>query len=181
MDTRPTAPPPRLMHKRPMRRVHQPDNAMVDIAGQVSHQMRAAISLGKFRHLRHRRQRISHPPRPRLRNINPRITIPLLARKRTGKNLRRVQRVVARSAKESPRTARCTAQSASRDTCTAPSRHRTSPPTAESRDAGTDRAWQTACHRSCGPAATEFPVASPSLSRLCATRRPAKPDTTRRR
>jgi hypothetical protein len=96
MNTRPAPPPPRLMHKRPMCRVHQPDNPMVHIAGQLRHQMRRPKPSRKLRHLRHSGQLTHNPPRSRLGQINPRIPIPLLTRKRPGKNLRRVQRLMAR-------------------------------------------------------------------------------------
>jgi hypothetical protein len=96
MNTRPAPPPPRLVHKRPMRRIHQPDDPMIDIARQLRHQMRTPKLRRKLRHLRHRRQRLTHPPRTRRRYIYPRKPIPLLTRKRARKNLRRVQRLVAR-------------------------------------------------------------------------------------
>ncbi len=87
-------PPPSLMHKRPMRRVHQSDNAVVHIAGQVSGQMRAAILRAELRSFRNRR--LFSCPRPsgsRLRNIHPRISIALFARKSRRINLCRVQRI----------------------------------------------------------------------------------------
>jgi hypothetical protein len=96
MNTRPAPPPPRLVHKRPMRRIHQPDNPVIHIAGQLRRQMRRAKPRRKLRHLRHCRQLTHHPPRPRLRKIDPRIPIPLLARKRPRKNLRRIQGLMAR-------------------------------------------------------------------------------------
>jgi hypothetical protein len=102
MNTRPAPPPPRLMHKRPMRRVHQPDNPMVHIARQLRRQMRRPKPSRKLRHLRHSRQLTHNPPRPRLRQIHPRIPIPLLARKRPRKNLRRVQRLMARQRRNLP-------------------------------------------------------------------------------
>ncbi|MCU1252896.1 MAG: hypothetical protein JWQ49_5925 [Edaphobacter sp.] len=108
MNTRPAPPPPRLMHKRPMRRIHQPDNPVVHIARQLRHQMRRPKPRRKLRHLRHRRQLAPHPPRPRLRQIHPRIPIALLTRKRPCKNLRRVQRLMTRQRRNllAPPTAR---------------------------------------------------------------------------
>jgi len=96
MNTRRRTPPPSLMHKRPMRRIHQPDNPVVDIARQLRYQMCAPKLRRKLRHLRHWRQRLTRPPRPRGRHIHPCKSIPLLTRKRTGINLRRVQRLMAR-------------------------------------------------------------------------------------
>jgi len=104
MNTRSAPPPPRLMHKRPMRRIHQPDNPVIHIARQIRLQMRTPKLCRKLWHLRHWRQRITHPsgsrsrqpPGTRLRNVDPRKPIPLLTRKRTRINLRRVQRLMAR-------------------------------------------------------------------------------------
>ncbi len=96
VNTRPAPPPPRLMHKRPMRRVHQPDDPVVHIARQLRHQMRRPKPSRKLRHLRHSGQLTHYPPRARLRHINPRIPIPLLTRKRPRKNLRRIKRLMAR-------------------------------------------------------------------------------------
>ena len=103
MNTRPAPPPPRLVHKRPMRRIHQSNNPVVHIARQLRCQMRRPKPPRKLRHLRHRRQlssacgrRIRGSPRSRLRHINPRIPISFLTRKRPCKNLRRVQRLKAR-------------------------------------------------------------------------------------
>ena len=96
MDARLTPPPPSLMHKRPMRRIHQPDNPMINIAWQLRRQMRRPKPPRKLRYLRHLRQLPYRPASPRLRQIYPRIPIPLLTRKRPRKNLRRVQRLKAR-------------------------------------------------------------------------------------
>jgi len=96
MNARPAPPPPRLMHKRPMRRIHQPDNPVVDIARQIRRKMRRPKPPRKLRHLRHRRQLPKRPPRSRLRQINPRIPIPLFARISPRVNLSRLQGLVAR-------------------------------------------------------------------------------------
>jgi hypothetical protein len=95
MNTSRRPPPPGLVHKRPMRRIHQPDNSVVDIARQLRRQMRRPKPPRKLRHLRHRRQLSHYPPSPRLRQINPRIPIPLLTRIRPGINLSRLQCLVA--------------------------------------------------------------------------------------
>ena len=96
MNTRRRPPPPRLVHKWPMRWIHQPDNSVIYIARQLRHQMRTPKLSRELRHLRHWRQRLTHPPRPRSRNIHPSKPIPLFTRKRTRKNLRRVQRLMTR-------------------------------------------------------------------------------------
>lgn len=97
MNTSRRTPPPGLVHKRPMRRIHQPDNPVIHIARQLRHQMRTPKPHRKLRHLRHRRQSLSHlhSPRPHLRQINPRKPIALLARKRPRIDLRRIQRLMA--------------------------------------------------------------------------------------
>jgi hypothetical protein len=94
MDARLRPPPPSLMHKRPMRRVHQPDNPVVHIARQLRHQVRALVLRGKLRQLGNLRQPLAaHPPRTRLRHIHPAVPIPLHARKRRRIDLRRIQRI----------------------------------------------------------------------------------------
>jgi len=94
VNTSPASPPPRLMHKRPMRRIHQPDDAVIDIARQISHKMRTPKPRRELRQLRHRRQLTPNPAGTHGRHINPRIAIPLFTRKRAGKNLRRIKRLV---------------------------------------------------------------------------------------
>ena len=177
MNTRPAPPPPRLVHKRPMRRIHQPDNPMIHIAWQLRHQVRAPKLRRKLRHLRHRRQRLPHAPCPRRRHIHPRKTVPLLARKRTRIRSSSGPASHGSSAKESPCTAPRKAQTAIRDTCKSPSRHRTTQPTAESPDADTGPASQTACLPSSFPAAAEPQAASPSPSCPPAAPPRATPDT----
>src|SRR5579871_303516 len=93
VNARPTTPPPRLMYKRPMRRIHQPNDPVVDVARQVSHKVRAAKPLRKLRQLRHRRQRIANAASSRLRQINPRVAVTLLARVSAGINLGRIERL----------------------------------------------------------------------------------------
>ena len=96
MDRSLRPPPPRLVHKRPMRRVHQPDNPVIHIARQLRRQMRRPKPSRKLRHLRHSGQLPHNPPRPPLRQIDPCIPIPLLTRKRPRENPRRVQHLMAR-------------------------------------------------------------------------------------
>ena len=86
-----------------------------------------------------------------------------------------------RSTKESVCTVRCTGRTPSRDTCKSPSRRRTTPPTAESRDADTNHASQTRARRSAAPAAEDVPAAAQSSSYRAAVPRHESPDTNRRR
>ena len=51
VDAVPLPPPPRLVHKRPMRRVHQTDDAVVHAAGQVGLKMRDAVAPAELRQL----------------------------------------------------------------------------------------------------------------------------------
>src|SRR5213076_2964707 len=55
-------------------------------------------------------------------------------------------------------------QTATRGTCTSPSRHRTTPPTTQSPDADKDPASQTASRHSSSPPAAAPPAAAPSPS-----------------
>src|SRR3984885_8836310 len=96
MNTSRRPPPPRLMHKRAMRRIHQPNNPVVHIARQLRLKMRRPKPPRKLRHLRHRRQPPPHPPSPRLGQIGPRLPTPLLARISPRINLPRLQRLMAR-------------------------------------------------------------------------------------
>ena len=110
-----------------MRRIHQPDNPVVHIARQLRRQMRRPKPRPKTsappappatpHH---------HPPHSRLRHINPRIPIPLLARITPSHKSSSAPASHGSSAKESPRTAPNKAQTATRDTCTvtvSPSNH----------------------------------------------------------
>ena len=93
MDAAAAAPPPRLMHERPMRRIHQPDDAMIDVAGQVRRDVCRAVARRELRDLRHWRKLSTAAARARLRKINPGVAVALLAWIRRGINLCRVQRV----------------------------------------------------------------------------------------
>jgi len=81
------------------------------------------------------------------------------------------------SAKESPCTVRCKAQTSTRDTCTSPSPHRTTQPKAGSLDADKDLASQTASYPSSSPTTAEPPAAAPSPSCPLATPQHAAPGT----
>ncbi len=83
VDARLFPPPPRLMHKRPMSRIHQTDDPVIHIAGQIGGEMLAPIALAELRQFRHRRQRRIlrlHTPAARLRHVDPRVAVTLLAR-----------------------------------------------------------------------------------------------------
>ena len=56
VDAVPGPPPPCLVHERPVRRIHQADDAVVHIAGQIGSQMRAAIPLAELGQFRYRWQ-----------------------------------------------------------------------------------------------------------------------------
>ena len=73
------------MHKRPVCRVHQPDDAVVDVAGQFRRQMRAAVPVAEGWELRRGWQRIpglhAYPSATRLGHVDPGVSISLLAGK----------------------------------------------------------------------------------------------------
>src|SRR3984885_8385180 len=79
------APPPRLMHKRPVCRGHQPDNAVVHVAGQLRRQMRSAVPVAEGWQLGRRWQRLpglqADPSAARPGHVDPGVSIPLLAGK----------------------------------------------------------------------------------------------------
>ena len=50
------APPPRLMHERPVRRIHQPDDAVIDVARQIGGEMGRVKALAELGHLGNRRE-----------------------------------------------------------------------------------------------------------------------------
>ena len=120
VDAVPGPPPPCLMHKRPVRRVHQPDDAVVDIAGQFRRQMRAAVPVAEGWQLRHGWQRIpglhADPPATRLGAGRPRHI-----RLSPGREMRSRRcagdRSPGWSTKGSPCTGRTPARRPSRDTC----------------------------------------------------------------
>src|SRR6185312_11325126 len=95
VNTSPAAPPPRLMHKRPVRGIHQPNDAVVDVARQIGGEMRSAKSGRELWHLRNSRQFSVDTARTRLRDKDPGIPVALLAGIRPGEDLRRIQRILA--------------------------------------------------------------------------------------
>ena len=86
MNAVPAPPEPRLMHKRPMRRIHKPDNSVIDVRRQLTGQMRDLVSLAKHRQrrrgrnrlLRLRTRRIVAPNAPARRHVHPNVAVALL-------------------------------------------------------------------------------------------------------
>jgi len=98
VNAMPAPPVPRLVHKRPMRRIHQPNNPLVHMRRQIAIQMRYPIFFAERRQFWRRRRPQpdrsrggacpslfssvftprSRNPRPRIHK-NPKISIPLLA------------------------------------------------------------------------------------------------------
>jgi hypothetical protein len=75
------APPePRLMHKRPVRRVHQSDYPVIDVRRQFALQSGYLELRAKFFQLRSTRQ-ILRQPRPRRAHEHPNVPVPLFAGK----------------------------------------------------------------------------------------------------
>src|SRR5712664_3683758 len=71
-------PEPRLMHERPMRRVHQPNDPVIDVRRQVASKMRDLVFVAENGKPRRRRNRLRQL-RPRRIHINPNVPVPLLA------------------------------------------------------------------------------------------------------
>src|SRR5664280_1089660 len=90
VDTLLRTPPPGLMNERTVRRIHEPDDAVVYVTRQVSPQVRAAITLAELRDLWNRRQfrRIiqAQLASARLGNVHPHMAVALLAGKRSSVN-----------------------------------------------------------------------------------------------
>src|ERR1017187_10055057 len=100
VDTLLRTPPPGLMNEGTMRRIHEPDDAVVHVTRQISPKMRAAITLAELGNLWNRRQfrGIIHAQlaSARLRNVHPHMAVALLARKRRSVNTCGVEGVLAR-------------------------------------------------------------------------------------
>ena len=75
----PAPPVPRLMHKRPVRRIHQSDYPVIHVAGQVAGQMRNFIFVAENRQPRRLRNGVRQA-RAGSVHINPNIAVPLCAR-----------------------------------------------------------------------------------------------------
>src|ERR1700723_2777197 len=91
VDRMPRAPPPRLMHKWPVRRIHQSDNSVIDRARQIGGKVRQLVSFAEFRNLRrkYRCRRSFSEPSSRgsgIRNKYPDKIVMLFARITAGIN-----------------------------------------------------------------------------------------------
>src|SRR5260370_35710584 len=76
----PALPPePRLVHKRPVRRVHQSDNPMIDVRRQLARKARDFVFVAETGKRRPRRNRLWRP-RPRRIQITPTATVRSIAR-----------------------------------------------------------------------------------------------------
>src|SRR5215472_15716249 len=85
VDGMPGAPPPRLVDEWPMRGIHQPDDAVIDRAGQVSGEVSKLVVIAELHHLprRHRRRsrfRKTCSDRAGIRHIHPDKVVALLTR-----------------------------------------------------------------------------------------------------
>src|SRR5712691_975582 len=81
----PASPEPRLVHKRPMRGIHQPDDPVVNVGRQLARKMRNLVLLtenGKRWRSRNRFRK----PRSWFIHIDPHVPIALLARIMSRKN-----------------------------------------------------------------------------------------------
>ena len=78
VDAAASPPPPRLVHEWPVSRVHQPDNAVVDAARQVSKQLLPLVGVAEDRQSG---RRLPSRPRPRMRHVYPDVAVMLLGRK----------------------------------------------------------------------------------------------------
>lgn len=94
MDAAPTAPIPRLVYKRPVRRVHQSNNSLVYMRRQLASQMRNPIFPTERRQLRRGSNRLRQP-RSQTTHVHPKISVPLFARIMPRKNPLHFQFVLA--------------------------------------------------------------------------------------
>src|SRR5258708_20313235 len=94
-------PEPRLMHKRPMRRIHQADNSLVYMRRQITGQVRAFVSFAEFGQFRRGRYGLSRTHR-RFTHIHPYAAVMLLARIMSGKNPLHLQLILARESRNFP-------------------------------------------------------------------------------
>ncbi len=98
VDALSRAPPPGLMNKGAMRRIHQSNDAVIDVAGKIGGQVRRAKARAEFLQFRHGRQIGAicniQPPGTGRRKIDPGMAIPLPAGIGGGKDAAAIQRVV---------------------------------------------------------------------------------------
>src|SRR6266851_2362564 len=79
MNAAAATPEPRRMHKRPVRGIHQADDAVVDVRRQLAIEMRDFVLLAERRQLRWLRN-LRRQERSGCAYIHPDIAIPLFAR-----------------------------------------------------------------------------------------------------
>ena len=86
-------PPPSLVDERPVGRVHEPDNAVVNVARKLGRQMSDAVAWAESGQARTERQRVlperRAPPRMaifRVRDVDPDVAVPLFAREARGED-----------------------------------------------------------------------------------------------
>src|SRR4029077_18173323 len=70
-------PEPRLVHERPMRRVHQSDNSVVNVRSQLTRKMLDLVFVAQHRK-RRRRRNLLRQLRSRSIHINPNVAVALL-------------------------------------------------------------------------------------------------------
>src|SRR5437667_6263816 len=88
-------PEPRLMNERPVRRVHQSDNPVVNMRRQLARKMRDLVFVAENGKRRRRRNPLRQT-RSRTIHINPNVAVPLFGRKMSRKNALHLQLVLAR-------------------------------------------------------------------------------------
>ncbi len=94
VDAVPAPPVPRLMHKWPVRRVHQSDDALIDVRGQLAIEMRNPVFLGENSQIR-RGRNLFRQSRSGTIHVNPEISVALFARIMPRKNALHFQFVLA--------------------------------------------------------------------------------------
>src|SRR5438128_4790480 len=72
------SPEPRLVHKWPVRRVHQSDDPVVNMRRQLARKMRDLVFVAEYRKRRRRRYRLRQAC-PRAIHLNPNIPVSLFA------------------------------------------------------------------------------------------------------
>src|SRR6267154_40128 len=87
-------PEPRLVHERPMRRVHQSNNPVVDMRRQLARKMRDCVFAAENGKRRRRRNGVRQP-RPRRIHINPNVAVAFFARTMPRKDAFHFQFVLA--------------------------------------------------------------------------------------
>src|SRR2546430_14862243 len=88
-------PEPRLVYERPVRRIHQSDNPVVNMRRQLARKMRDLVFVAEHRK-RRRCRNLLRQTRSRTIHINPNVAVPLFARKMSRKNALYFQLVLAR-------------------------------------------------------------------------------------